>query len=191
MSRSSKAVRSWVLLGLAGLLAACSDPETIGFELGAEGPVDIEEFVEFENVLAYAVADDAAIYVAPGFEEEVAEALGASVVGNTWTLKEPGGAQPVQREKKPASTGDWYRWPAIVVWTYLRGLKCTEVSKGTMVNIVNKRGGVVAQYRTPEDGAWCMANKRATCKVVWKTVTGQFLTASGWRTQTRRLSACS
>lgn len=134
------------------------------------------------------------LYVAKGFEEQVARGLHAVVNGDTWTWKEDGKDQ--SREKKELEWSDYFPNVAAVKWTYMRGFECVEHPAGTWINIFNKRGRFKRSYRTQQKRWWCVkASAVHTCRLAMVEVTGDFYTGRNGRGRRKRgekhkLGAC-
>lgn len=151
------------------------------------------DFLEPDQLLAYTVDNEEVIYVAEGMEEQVAADLNAIVKDDIWVFQEQG--QEKEVKKKPLNWQDWYQGIKHVKWTYLQGMECKKVTKGTWQNVRNKRGKFLRSYQAPEDASYCTFRKGFRCKVLVKELETEFFTKPNGRGQKlkekRKLSFCA
>ena len=168
------------------LLFSCLTPHFSGDEF--LGPKDVDEkeqfditkFINPDQPLAYIAEDDPFIYVAKGYEQEVAKELGAEVNGDTWKLQEEKFLK--KRKLKELKWEDYHPRVAIIIWTYMKGFKCKEIPAGTWLNVTSKKNKFLRSYKTPQKDWWCLREKGQRCKIVIKKITGDFL----YQTQRKR-----
>lgn len=167
--------------------------EVIGIEIVDGEALMIEEAILPDELLAYVNIDDSVIYVTKGYEEEVAEDLGADVDGNIWHMKEDGAL--VARERKELEVQNFYNQVAIVKWTYLKGFKCEQHPAGFWLNIYRRRSGrFYRSHKTTAAGRWCIYRRAGRCKLAVIEVEGEYWTRPRGRgrrkNEKHKLGAC-
>nr|WP_299382317.1 hypothetical protein [Allomuricauda sp.] len=156
------------------------DPEPFGTASLQEPEVEsdfLQNWLENNELMAYVMENDDAIYVDDAYVDDIKESLEATVDNGVWLYQNSKG-DSLKRNQQPLNIKDYANRVAIVKWSFARGYQCQELPKGYKLPIHragDRNRKIVAAYELTEKGSWCVDNRRYRCKFGWKKVTARFI----------------